>query len=123
MKRLLFILMLSGFLLVPAAVVPAAELEANGTALRKLQRGFLNMALCPIEVAHELSEVKNTDYFLPTWVTGLWKGTLFMTGRAVIGAYEILTFPFPLPSGYEPVIYPEFSWEYLEPGGNSENQE
>ena len=92
----------------------AASIEPEGTALRKLQRGFLNAALSPLEIAHALSEEKKTDSIVPTWATALGRGSVFAVGRVLAGAYEIATFPLPLPSGYQPLVYPEFGWEHFE---------
>ena len=96
----------------PAA--QAAELESPSTALRKLQRGFLNIALSPLEIVHALSQDKTKERVIPTWAAGLLRGGAFAAGRAAAGVYEMVTFPFPLPSGYEPVLYPEFTWEYFQ---------
>jgi len=103
-------------LLAFAGSVPAhaAALESSGTPLRKLQRGFLNIALSPLEVVHALDKEKMKDDFIPSWVTGLGRGGLFMTGRALSGAYELVTFPIPFPRNYEPVVEPEFVWQHLD---------
>ena len=34
--------------------------------------------------------------------------------RELVGVYELLTAPFPLPSGYQPILEPEFPWGYFE---------
>ena len=108
----------------PAAAVASAselssgkqpEVAAPGTPVRKLQRGFLNIALSPIEIAYEMAKEKRTDTIPPSWFLGLGKGALFSVGRALAGVYEMVTFFAPLPANYEPVVYPEFAWEHLEP--------
>lgn len=91
-----------------------AELENEGTAMRKLQRGFLNMALSPWELAHELTYDKKKDSAVPTWVGGLGRGSIYTAGRALTGVYELVTFPIPVPRNYEPVIQPEFAWQHFE---------
>ena len=91
----------------------AAELASPGTAERKLQRGFLNIALSPIDISHELSKEKRKDSFPPSWFAGLGRGGAFAFGRALAGVYEVVTFPLPLPGNYEPVVEPEFVWEHL----------
>lgn len=96
----------------PAFAAPA--MEAKGTALRKLQRGVINMALSPIELSHELHKEKRKDGYLPSWVSGLGRGSVFTMGRALSGAYDLLTFPVPLPGGYEPLVYPELVTDHLE---------
>lgn len=94
--------------------VYAAEIEAAAGPERKLQRGFVNIVLSPIEISHELGKVKRTDSFLPSWVGGLGRGSYYMVGRILSGAYDLITAPISLPAGYEPLVYPEFVWEHLD---------
>ena len=110
MKRIILILLLCAFL--PSALY-AAEIEEAGTALRKLQRGFVNIALSPFEIASELHKANQKDTAIPSWMIGSVKGIGMTTGRALTGVYELVTFPFPIPSGYQPIIHPEFPWELV----------
>jgi len=100
-------------LLAFAASAHAAEVEPEGTMLRKLQRGFLNVALSPLEISNELAKEKNTDTLPPSWITGTGRGACYMLGRALTGVYEMVTFAVPCPSGYQPILKPEFAWQYL----------
>src|SRR4029450_12601169 len=34
--------------------------------------------------------------------------------RELIGVYEFVTAPFPLPDNYEPLVHPEYPWDYFE---------
>ena len=36
-------------------------------------------------------------------------------GRELVGVYEIVTFPLPLPRGYKPIMKPEWPNEDYEP--------
>lgn len=94
--------------------VHAAEIEPAGTPLRKLQRGFLNIALSPIEISTQLAKEKKNDLFPPSWVFGFLEGGTYMVGRTLTGAYEILTFPISLPGNYAPILHPEFEWEHFD---------
>ncbi len=107
---LLFILLFT----VPLLSLQAAEIEPQGTPLRKLQRGALDIALSPIEISNELAKEKTHDTFPPSWVLGFARGSFFMLGRIAAGACEIVTFPFPIPAGYAPILEPEFAWQHLE---------
>ncbi|HTL48190.1 MAG TPA: exosortase system-associated protein, TIGR04073 family [Verrucomicrobiae bacterium] len=111
MKRIPVLFTLFFFL---CPFVHAAELEPAGSPLRKLQRGFLNIALSPIEIVHELDRQKNVDSLVPSWFTGVGMGSAYMAGRIAAGAYEMVTFPVPLPSGYQPLVEPEFEWQHLD---------
>lgn len=95
-------------------VFAAPQMEETGTPLRKLQRGVINIVLSPIEISHELHVEKRKNEYLPSWVTGLGRGTAYMVGRALSGVYDLVTFPIPVPAGYEPLVYPELVTEHLE---------
>jgi putative exosortase-associated protein (TIGR04073 family) len=90
-----------------------AEIQGEGTPLRKLQRGFLNVALSPIEISTELSKEVHNDTLPPSWVAGLGRGSFYAVGRALVGVYEIVTFPIPYPANYKPVLQPEFEWQHF----------
>jgi putative exosortase-associated protein (TIGR04073 family) len=90
-----------------------AEIQGVGTPQRKLQRGFLNVALSPIEISHELSQEVKNDTLPPSWIAGLGRGSIYAVGRALTGIYEMLTFPIPCPANYKPVLQPEFEWQHL----------
>lgn len=34
--------------------------------------------------------------------------------RELVGVYEFVSAPFPAPPGYEPILQPEFPWDYFE---------
>ena len=92
----------------------AAELAEEHTPARKLQRGFLNVALSPLEISHELAKEKKIRSVVPSWFAGLGRGSFFTAGRMLTGVYEMGTFFIPLPAHYDPVVQPEFTWEHLE---------
>ncbi|MBI3307111.1 MAG: exosortase system-associated protein, TIGR04073 family [Candidatus Omnitrophica bacterium] len=102
------------FLFLFSSAAFAAEIEPVGTPLRKLQRGFLNIALSPAEMSYELHNVRKVDNVVPSWATAMSKGFFYMGGRILAGAYDILTFPVPAPKNYEPLVYPEFAWEHFD---------
>lgn len=118
-KKLL--LLLAVFSLVQSSF--AAELEEAGP-LRKLQRGFVNVALSPMELSNELATEKheNADQMPPSWMTGTVRGIAFMAGRALAGVYDIATFPLPLPKEYRPLIEPEFPWDHLKTSPTVQNR-
>jgi putative exosortase-associated protein (TIGR04073 family) len=90
-----------------------AEIQAEGTPQRKLQRGFLNVALSPIEISNELAKEVRNDTFPPSWVAGLGRGAVYTVGRALVGVYEVVTFPLPYPANNKPDLQPEFTWQHL----------
>jgi len=102
-----------GFLLFSSLNLMAADIASEGTAARKLQRGFLNLALAPMEISHQLTMESKEKRFGLNWVTGMLRGTLFAAGRSLVGAYELVTAALPAPANYEPIIRPEFPWEHF----------
>lgn len=125
MKRTIFLLILSfAFMQGPCVaddsllsreLTPGerAEIQSDGTALRKLQRGFLNTVLSPFEISNELQKETRTETMVPSFMWGLLRGGTYALARSAVGIYEMLTFPFPIPAEYEPIIQPEFPWELL----------
>lgn len=116
MKKITAILVLMpAFLIVFQGSSHTAEIAAEGTMARKMQRGFLNIALSPIELSNELAKAqKEAGPDVPGWILGLLNGTVRTACRMGVGAYELITLPLPLPRDYAPVMRPEFTWEYLE---------
>ena len=79
-----------------------------GKMLNKLGRGLTNVLTCWVEVPRNIAnEWEQTDP-----ATGLIMGTVKGIGwgfaRLASGVYETVTFPFPIPKGYGPMIEPEF---------------
>ncbi len=112
MKRISLGLLAAIFLaLIFAAPCRATELAQPGTPARKLQRGFLNVALSPFEVSNQFAKERHTDKFPPSWLSAMGRGGFYMIGRALVGVGEILTFPISAPANYGPILQPEFPWE------------
>jgi putative exosortase-associated protein (TIGR04073 family) len=84
----------------------------NNDAWKKLGRGVCNMATFPLELPSQISKTNLTDGPMAAFTWGLLKG-VGMTGlRALVGVYETVTFPMPLPERYEPILTdPEFFFE------------
>ena len=47
---------------------------------------------------------------------GFAKGLGMIIPRTLVGVWEFVSAPFPLPAGYEPILSPEFPWSYFESG-------
>lgn len=76
--------------------------------MHKLGRGVVNVLTCWVEVPRNIAmEWERTDP-----ATGLVLGTVKGAGwgfaRLATGVYETVTFPLPVPAGYEAMIEPEF---------------
>jgi len=96
------------FLLTSAIAIPAYSFDIYDP-MKKLARGGCNMLTFPLELYYQFKEVNTYDGPVAAATWGLAKG-FFMSGvRLVVGAYEIVTFPIPIPKDYEPILTdPEF---------------
>lgn len=88
----------------------------------KFGRGAVNVLTCWTEIPRNVAiEWQRTDpasgFFL-----GVGKGLGYGYARLMGGIYDMVTFPFPVPMGYAPVMDPEFSAhnEYRERATGSE---
>lgn len=74
----------------------------------KLGRGVINLLTGWVEIPKQVAkEWRRTDPFTGT-VLGLCKGLVWGLARTFAGFYEIISFPFPVPRNYEPIIDPEY---------------
>jgi putative exosortase-associated protein (TIGR04073 family) len=44
---------------------------------------------------------------------GLAKGLAMVVARELVGVYEFLTAPLPVPPGYAPILRPTYPWDYF----------
>lgn len=85
---------------------------ADDGPVKKLGRGIANVVTSPFEIPMDMGETKDESGIFAAFTWGLLKGTVDMVKRAVVGVYEIVTFPVPLPADYKPIIDdPEFILE------------
>lgn len=80
--------------------------------MKKLGRGLCNVVTFPFEVPEQISKTNNSDGPMAGCTYGLLKGIGMMGVRAIVGVYEVATFPIPLPEAYKPILTdPEFFFE------------
>lgn len=85
----------------------AEPMEAGG-AFTKLTRGAVNTVTGWVEVPKRIHETTELDGAAAGFTWGLLRGLGHGFIRTAAGLYELATFPFPAPPGYEPVIQPEY---------------
>ncbi len=84
----------------------------NDGAWKKLGRGAANMLTFSFEIPNQISKVNNSDGPIAAYTWGLLKGIGMTAFRAVVGLYEVVSFPMPCPEGYRPILTePEFFFE------------
>ena len=82
------------------------------TAIDKLGRGVANTITCVFEVPKAMGDVKDKDGFFAGFTVGPILGICKTVRRALVGVYEMVTFPIPLPAGYKPILTdPEYFME------------
>ncbi|MFH1594530.1 MAG: exosortase system-associated protein, TIGR04073 family [Candidatus Omnitrophota bacterium] len=109
MKKVIALICLTGVLLA------CSPLYAD-SPLKKLGRGTANIITCPAEIFQRVDEVNKDSGPLAALTWGLAKGLYRTVVRGAVGVYEVISFPFPFPAEYKPIITdPEF---YMEEGLN-----
>jgi putative exosortase-associated protein (TIGR04073 family) len=75
---------------------------------KKLGRGIANILTGWIELPKNIYDTSVEDNPLSGLTIGLAKGVGMTIVRTGAGVYETVTFPFPIPECYAPVLEPEF---------------
>ncbi len=107
-------------LLVAALVLMnlASPALAKDDAFTKFGRGVTNIAISPAELyTQPLLLSKSCEPAIAIF-GGLFKGLSMFVVREVVGVYEVITFPFPIPKGYGPIIEPATTftdWDTRQP--------
>lgn len=83
-----------------------------GDWMKKLGRGLANCLTFPLEIPNQISKTNNCEGPCAAATVGLVKGVAMAAFRAVVGVYEVATFPFPIPECYKPILTdPEYMLE------------
>jgi len=85
-----------------------AEVETGVGVVTKLFRGIINAATGWMEIPKQMILVGQDSGAGPAFTWGLVKGVGMAVARSAVGAYEIVTFPMPIPEGYRPILHPEY---------------
>jgi len=80
----------------------------------KFGRGCANLALGIMELPGRM--VYEGRRRGPLWAIslGFAKGVGGFVTRELVGVYEIVTFPAPIPRGYREILEPEYPWQLFE---------
>ena len=101
-----------GFLAVAlvCATVPNASAENMDAtkAFTKFTRGAVNVFTGWVEIPKRIHETTVLSGPPAGFTWGLIRGVGYGLIRTAAGVYEVFTFPFPAPPGYESVIQPEY---------------
>ena len=97
---LIFVILLS--------VGSSRAIAGDYNAAEKLGRGIANFFTGWVEIPAEFGRVIEKKGDLAAVFVAPFTGIAKAIGRTAVGLYDALTFPIPFPSGYKPVIEPEF---------------
>lgn len=82
------------------------------TAADKFGRGLAGMTCGFLELPGNM--VKETKAKGAVGIpVGLAMGVGMIVTRELVGVYEFLSAPFPVPAGFRPILQPEYPWGYF----------
>ena len=101
-----------------ALTLPAVAGAQEDTAASKLGRGVAGVTLGILEIPGNIVQETRTNGVLSGMTVGFVVGVGKFVARELVGVYEIVTAPIPIPRDYAPVLAPEYAWNYFgaEPG-------
>ncbi len=112
MKRLWMALLVSVVLVSGPVVAAFAEEVISPAAAQKAVRGLANTGLgVVVELPKTVYYDTLEDGPLYGLTVGVLEGLSWGIARTLVGVYEIVTFPFPIPEGYRPIYKPGYPYE------------
>ncbi len=91
-----------------AEVSPTADVDYGTGVGKKLGRGLSNVVFGWLEFLKGIQDVGEENNFIAAITWGPLYGLGKTVVRTVAGAYEVATFPIPVPKNFEPLVRPEF---------------
>lgn len=101
---------LLGVAVFAVTVAMPARADDMGT---KACRGLAGVTLGFLELPGNMVDISNNKGVLLGCSEGFLKGLVMIPLREMVGTYEVLTFPFEIEKGYQPVLPPEYPWSYF----------
>lgn len=78
-----------------------------GNPISKLGRGLTNIVFSPFEYFNNIQKAGDRRGFASGLFEGFFAGTYYMVGRILTGAYDVVTFPIPVPEEYGAIMKPD----------------
>ena len=103
-------------LLLGAAIVlsaPVAEADGRDGPLRKAGRGASGLFAGILEIPGNIVQDTRDNGPVRGATIGLAKGVGMLVVRELVGLYELLSAPLAFPSGFRPILEPEYPWDYF----------
>ncbi|OIO37500.1 MAG: hypothetical protein AUJ75_04130 [Candidatus Omnitrophica bacterium CG1_02_49_10] len=104
--------LIKGFamMLVVVLILGVATASYAQDPVKKLGRGIVNVATGWIELPKNIYETSVEFNPFAGVTLGTAKGVGMTIVRTGAGLFDVVTFPFPIPEGYEPLLEPEFAF-------------
>src|SRR2546428_559011 len=102
-----------GGIAVLACVLAFASPAGAQTRARKFGRGLAGMTTGVLELPGN-TVVEAEKHGAAGVPIGFAKGLGMIVSRELVGVYEVVSAPFPVPAGYRPPLSPEFPWSYFD---------
>ncbi len=88
-----------------ATTAAATTTAASGdNAVTKLGRGLLNVVASVFEIPTTMMQQGQDEGTVAAFTKGPVLGVVNTVVRALVGVYEVATFPVPIPQNYEPIL-------------------
>ncbi len=107
-KKKRALVMMAAVLLVGVGRPAFAEQDTGRLVATKLFRGIVNAASGWMEIPKQMILTSQESGAAKGWTLGFAKGIGYAVARSVVGGYEILTFPIPVPEEYRPIMQPQY---------------
>jgi putative exosortase-associated protein (TIGR04073 family) len=104
----------TGAVLALALSAASSAWATEYNAPRKAGRGFAAVTTAFLELPGNIVSETRRNGADSGWTLGFAKGLGGLVVRPLVGVYEIVTAPFPIPDGYRPILRPEFPWGYFD---------
>jgi putative exosortase-associated protein (TIGR04073 family) len=111
LKRFVLSISMATILVLAGDLVRAEDPSLPEQIGTKFVRGVANLAAGWVEIPKQIYEVGSNEGWVVGALRGPFDGLGMFAARTIAGAYEILTFPIPVPPRYQPLVEPEFVWE------------
>ena len=104
-------------IVVSLMVVALASVSHAQSAARKCGRGLAGMTTAFLEVPGNMVAETRKHGAGEGVPLGFAIGLGMIVPRVLVGVYEFVGAPFPVPEGYQPILQPEYPWSYFEDRG------
>ena len=104
------------FLILCAFIATSVNAAAEDPGLAqqigtKFVRGVANLTTGWVEIPKQIYVVGSNEGWVAGALRGPFDGLGMFAARTIAGAYEILTFPIPVPPNYQPMLSPDYVWD------------